>query len=871
MMDNEGGLWLATSNAGIVYLGPDWHNFSHYAHRPDDPESLAASHILALAGDRRGRIWVGGYAGQLDEFDPVTGAVIHHENELRLPQAKIQALAAAGQHGVWIATARFVGLFVDGHFRRITLPAGVNGFRQMVSDASGNLYVASFDNGIIRVDRKTLAVQALQVAFTHQADRTTHTLQIHAGELWRASHGGVGRLPAHQTRMTPVTGVTPGQVSAMVIAGHELWLARPHALEHYHLSDHRARLKRRVDAAAHWAGLVVKAVAVDERGRVWLFAADGLWRYSPDTGHFKHYGKNDGLPGSEFTARELARIGNDTIFAGTMNGVIGFHPAAITDHTRKPRLEISAIEIDRNGHRVTLPRKTHALHLNWNDRDLRVTARALSYIAPEKNHYRFLLAGVDSDWVDTGTRGMREFAGLKAGHYQLKVQAAGPDGTWSELATPLSIRVDAAPWLRAWAWLAYALAAVLIGTMVIVAWRRRLEQRHRVHLAHQQQQMAEQANAAKTHFLATLSHEIRTPMTGVLGMAELLLHADLGKRERDYALTIRHSGELLLKLLNEALDVARIEAGRVVLEPAPFQPRALIEDVRQLQLGLARKHDLTFSARIDTGVPVWLEGDAARIKQIILNLCANALKFTTYGGVTLNATYAGGELALSVSDTGPGISEKDHQRLFERFEQADGPQRKAGSGLGLAICRELVALMHGRIELQTTLGKGSRFDVFLPLAEAAAAAKAPTTRAPARATGALKLLLVEDNMTVAQVTCGLLKAHGHCVRHAANALQALGEIERERFDALLLDMNLPGMNGCELARVIRQREAHRIPIIAITARAGGGEERQARAAGMDAFLRKPLDGDELARTLHDVCPGGPATGDACPPADEPAH
>ncbi len=853
MLDHEGGLWVATQNGGVAYLNPDWRDFSHDSHRPDDASSLSNSHVRALAADGHGKLWVGGGRNQLDKLDPATGTVTHLGKELGSTPRRILAMARAGPHGLWLGFGGGLGLFDHGRLHMVATPPHVRGYRRMVVGPDGTLYAAPVGEGMYRVDRRSLRATPLALAFTAPSDRQTTDLLLHDGQLWRASHAGLSRLPIHGQHLVPVPGVAPGQVTALAIAGDDLWLIRPGGLEHYRLHGHRARLLRRIDADHGWPGIVAYSMLVDRRGRVWMFGNAGLWRYDPATGRFHRYGKENGLPSPEFTTRRPVRMGRETVFAGTLDGVIGFHPAAIDDHLRKPLLEISSVVVNRDGHDIRLPLDSRHLHLRWNDRDLRITAHASSYIDPQHNHYRFRLVGLDPDWVDTGTRGVRELAGLAAGHYRLKVEAAGPSGAWSRLARPLSIEVDAPPWATPWAWLVYVLVALVLVWIGFALWRRRLEQRHRLQMVEQRRRMAEQANDAKSRFLATLSHEIRTPMTGVLGMAELLLASGIGPREHGYAEAIHHSGELLLKLVNDALDMARIEAGHFELEPGPLYPRTLLEEVRRLLSGQVQGKPLALRVTVDEDVPACLQGDAMRIQQILLNLANNAIKFTERGEVRIHAGYTDGRLRLVVSDTGPGISAADRERLFQRFEQADGPQRRSGSGLGLAICRELVALMHGRIGLDSTPGQGSRFEVVLPLPPMAAP-DGPATDTPA-ATQPLRLLLVEDDATVARVIRGLLEARGHHVTHAGHGLGALGELEADTFDVMLLDLDLPGVDGYQLAGMVRQREtgARHLPIIAITARSGGDEESRARAAGMDAFARKPLGGAQLEQLLRQLC------------------
>jgi CheY-like chemotaxis protein len=393
--------------------------------------------------------------------------------------------------------------------------------------------------------------------------------------------------------------------------------------------------------------------------------------------------------------------------------------------------------------------------------------------------------------------------------------------------------------------------------LALRSWRRRLAQRHHVQLVEQQRQLAEAASAAKTQFLATLSHEIRTPMTGVMGMAELLLSTPLNPQQHDYTQAMQRSGGMLLKLLNDALDLARIEAGKLELEPVPFDPRQLLDDVAQLEQGLAHAKGIRFVLEVADELPAQLLGDALRIKQILLNLANNALKFTEHGSVTLSARRLADGLQFSVSDTGPGIPEASQARLFQRFEQAESPQRRAGSGLGLAICRELVDMMGGSIELASRLGHGSTFRVRLPLAEPAPVAPAMEVAADR----SYRLLLVEDDSIVAAVIRGLLEREGHAVVHVVNGLAALAELAHAGFDAVLLDLDLPGVDGFQIARLIRQREhaGQHLPIVAVTARQGSEDEAKARAAGMDGFLRKPLSGEQLADALARAVNGAPSS------------
>ncbi|WP_255516504.1 sensor histidine kinase, partial [Luteimonas suaedae] len=235
---------------------------------------------------------------------------------------------------------------------------------------------------------------------------------------------------------------------------------------------------------------------------------------------------------------------------------------------------------------------------------------------------------------------------------------------------------------------------LLLAWWAATAYRTRLRRRNAWQLVQHKRELAEQASEAKTRFLATLGHEVRTPMTGVLGMSELLLETSLDGRQRGYTESIRRAGEHLMRLVNDALDLARIEAGKLQLDPQPFDLRGLLDDVSGLMAPLAQQRGLAYREQVVRGVPQWVRGDAGRVRQILLNLLGNAIKFTEQGQVGLRVEPGEGLVRFVVSDTGPGLNAEQKQRLFRRFEQAEGARtaaRYGGSGLGLAICQELAA------------------------------------------------------------------------------------------------------------------------------------------------------------------------------------
>lgn len=857
MFDHEGGLWLATRDGGVGYLGPHWRQFTVFRHHPGETEGLSIDRVLAMARDGRDLL-VGGKKGRLDRLDPSTGKVRHQR--LDMGQDAVTALANAGGGDLWIGHSTGVLFEHDGHVRKVGVKAFPGGINRIVADASGDAYVSAPVGEVYRIDRRTLSVHKIRTWNGHAPDSDVTALVMHHGRLWRSSMGGLARLDAARGQLVDVPGIAPGRIFNFAFDDTGLWLVREDAMEHYRLDHGKATLDRRIGVAQHWPEISVVAMRCDAAGRVWLASHTGLWRFDPASGRFRDYGSQDGLPSPEFSGGALVQMPDGTVYSGTNRGVMGWNPDTVYDHPQMPRLMLQRMTVQRHGERHDLPLDGGPVDLHWNDHELHVVVRALSYIDPKRNHYRFRMDGLDTGWVNTGTRGERDFTGLTHGQYVLHVQAAGPGRAWASLPG-LHINVQRPPWNTPWAWVLYLMSMLGLLGMIVHLSRRRILQRHRIQLAEQARALAEQASAAKSNFLATLGHEIRTPMTGVLGMAELLLRSPLQERQRTYAETIRRSGTLLLRLVNEALDMARIEAGRLELDLAPLDPRALLDDVVQLETGVAQAKGLRLSSQVAAEVPCRLKGDALRVKQVLLNLVNNALKFTRSGSVDLDMAWVESGLQVSVRDTGPGVPQDVRARLFQRYEQADGPQRSSGSGLGLAICRELVTLMGGRIELAASGDRGSTFRVWLPLPVVTVEARR-TDATPNDVHGARSVLLVEDDATVAEVIRGLLETSGHAVRHAANGLDGLVELEHGSFDVMLLDLDLPGINGFAIARMLREREGDgaQLPVIAITARSGGDEEEQARAAEMNGFLRKPISGEQLDAALQQVLGGHDAPG-----------
>ncbi|WP_093282328.1 ATP-binding protein [Pseudoxanthomonas sp. CF125] len=859
LLQPDGGMWVPVPTKGLAYLRSDWRRIAAFSRA----QGLAGGVYRGLSAAGADHIWLVSTIGKVERLNTRTGEITPlglYEEQLK--DIRLISALEDSKGRLWLGYRKgLMRIDLKTHEMRSWETDAAHDAHPDEStvdwlvEAPDGLWLSTQMGSVQRRDLytgKVLDTIPVDADGSPQSD-VEAMARAPDGAMWLAGAKGLRRWQSTQRRFVALPAFGEQRVFGFVFENPDrLWLHRLSGLEAWHRDASDGwTLARRVASADGLPALESTGLQIDAQKRVWLATRRGLFRFDPRTGQVRNYGARDGLLSQEFNDRALL-ITRDGVLAGSAaDGSVMLLDTRLPDPAPvTPHLVLDALQVSRDDGVVALP-VAGGFALQPGDHELQISARLLSFDDPLVNRYRSLLEGFDKDWVDQGASGERAFSTLSPGDYVLRMQAFDDAGNASAVRT-LHFEVSPPWWRSKWGIASFVVLGLLLLGVAGALYRRRLRRRNAWQLAEHKRDLAEQASLAKTRFLATLGHEVRTPMTGVLGMSELLLATPLDQKQRGYTHAIQNAGTHLLRLVNDALDIARIEAGKLELQQQDFDVRALVDEVAGLTAPLAEQHGLSFSDEVSASVPAALQGDPMRVRQILLNLLGNAIKFTEKGGVTLRVSPCLPQgIRFAIGDTGPGISEEQQTRLFQRFEQAEGARtaaRYGGSGLGLAICQELAVAMGGRISVESTPGQGTCFIVELPLATAAELPRQPRAD-PSAPLPSLRILLVEDDATVAEVIAGLLRARGHQVSHAAHGLAALTQTVAQAFDVALLDLDLPGLDGLALARQLRA-QSFDAPLIAVTARADAEAEPLAQAAGFDGFLRKPVTGDLLATTIE---------------------
>ncbi len=713
----DGNIWIGTEGIGLLKIPADWNRYITYISNKKEPKDIRRAFLY------KDNLWIVHPSSKLDminlskeKFSLVKTIKPYLDESL----IRIDAIFQDVDNFLWVSSIKGIHQIntLLGTALKVLSPAGkdLGAVKHLLKAKNNKFYFSLFSEGIGFFDERDMQAHLIKNNSNNHL-KGTLVYQIGDGlgnKLWIATDYGIETLDLESGLFGYIYKVGKGEAISSFYAANnskDVWAINDGSLVLLKWLNGRL-VKQNKNFMKSIS--TIKLEEIQNNGdKLYISTYDsGLVVFNTKTYEVAIYTQENGLPSNDIIKTLFF---NDKVITVTVAGV-----AMENSSFQEPALLNPAIVIDKVslGNREILENKRKNLILDYNYGSISFDVALLSYTDSSTFEYQYRLKGATTEWINVGNDDKFAFPNLKGGNYTFEVKGRSNYGKWSDVAQ-FPFTVKSAPWKTLWAYVLYAIIAVLILSWLLYLYKRKILYEHEISKKQAQRELADAASKAKSDFLARVSHEVRTPLNGVLGMSELLLDTQIDEEQKIYADTIHTSGKHLLDIINDILDLSKIEAGKLELEELPFDLLLLVDEVCSSFISQTRQKQLMFSCIFNHKTPRNRLGDVIRLKQVLFNLLSNAFKFTKEGEVVIkiNAVEASDYVVISVQDTGIGIDEGLIKSLFEPFVQADSAitRKFGGTGLGLAICKQLTEKMNGTIDATSIINTGTTFTIEIPL------------------------------------------------------------------------------------------------------------------------------------------------------------
>ncbi len=865
-VDAYNELWVGTQVAGLDRLEKNRKKITHYIFNPSDPNGISSNDVYSICEDKKGFIWVGTGSGGLNKFDRKTEKFLHYRhisgNANSLGYDIVSQICCDRQGNVWIGMIQGIDKYIPGdnkfiHYRHkgndsTSLDSSL--ILSLYEDQQGTIWAGTNGGGIYRYNSQTddfikynhfphnNSVNIVQVIFQDQK-----------GHYWAGTYGGIIEF-------------------------------EPEKQSYKQFTEKEGLVNN-----------VVNGILEDDFGNLWISTNKGLSRFNQDRVTFTNYDAGNGLQGTEFNTWAYFRSAAGRMYFGGTNGLTSFNPVEIEDNTHIPEMVITDFSVDHKtvaiGYDNFLGRtlleksisETKKIELNYDENIISFEITALDFKNPWKNKYAYMLEGFDKEWTykDASQRYVT-YTNLNPGKYGFRIKGSNSDGVWNEAGTSL-ILIVRHPWWGTW-W-AYSLYIIIFMSVFAGSTRIYLNRKvltNQLKLEHEHALKLAEVDKIKSHFFTNVSHEFRTPLTLIMGPTDNIIRSSAGSEIKNEAETIKRNAGRLLRLINQLLDLSKLDEKKLKLHTSEGNLVSFIKGIVMSFEAFAERKDLYLGIETSKN-DISLYFDRDKMEHIITNLLSNAIKFTPKGGtITVKISEKDEDtILIKISDTGIGIPESEIPKLFDRFYQVDSSQTREyeGSGLGLALTKQLIELHHGTIKVESKEGNPkigktgwTKLTIELPRGqyhltedeilkkpeidentelpdsekfETAVQVPEETKEVEEIKNNKTIVLIVEDNKEVREYIREIL-VKDYCVEEAINGEQGVRKAEKIIPDLIISDIMMPRMDGNQLTRILKNEEkTSHVPIILLTAKGEQESRIEGLETGADDYLTKPFDTEEL--------------------------